>query len=194
MTGTADQQIRLNTNFPERPDAVLGRFGFKLSTGFQIGDDRNMDVHDVFPAQVQTKLADGLQERQRFNVSHRAADLTDHHVHIALQGQTHQGGLDLIRHVGNHLHRSAEIISPALLRYYRVVNSSGGNVVVLGEGFIQKAFIVAQVKIGLGPVIGNEHLTVLQRIHRSRINIQIRIELHDGHRKPTGFKEHTQGR
>jgi hypothetical protein len=36
---------------------------------------------------------------------------------------------------------------------------------------------VAQIEIGLGAVVGDEHLAVLERRHRARIHVQIRVRL-----------------
>jgi len=36
---------------------------------------------------------------------------------------------------------------------------------------------VADVEIGLGAVLGDEHLAVLERAHRPRIDVDVRVEL-----------------
>jgi len=36
---------------------------------------------------------------------------------------------------------------------------------------------VAEVQVGLGAILGNEHLAVLKRRHRARIHIDVGIEL-----------------
>ena len=36
----------------------------------------------VVAAHFVAHLADGFEERQRFDIAHRAADLDDHHVHV----------------------------------------------------------------------------------------------------------------
>ncbi|GAS98745.1 putative uncharacterized protein [Mycolicibacterium canariasense] len=37
------------------------------------------------------------------------------------------------------------------------------------------------VEIGLGSVLGDEHLTVLERVHGARVHVEIRVELLHGH-------------
>ena len=39
-----------------------------------------------------------------------------------------------------------------------------------------EALIVSQVEVGLSAVIGYEYLAVLERAHRARIDVQVRIE------------------
>ena len=41
------------------------------------GSQRDMDVEDIVAADVLAHLANGLQERQRFDIADRAADLDD---------------------------------------------------------------------------------------------------------------------
>jgi len=45
---------------------------------------------------------------------------------------------------------------------------------------------VTDVEVGLGAVVGDEHLTVLEGVHRARIHVQVRIELLHGHPQPAG--------
>jgi hypothetical protein len=56
-------------------------------------------------------LPDRLQERQRFDVAHRAADLDDDDV--GLLGHA-PGGLDFVGHVRNHLDGLAQVVAAPL--------------------------------------------------------------------------------
>jgi hypothetical protein len=40
-----------------------------------------------------------------------------------------------------------------------------------------EALVVADVEIGLGAVLRDEHLAVLERAHRARIDVEVRVEL-----------------
>ena len=48
------------------------------------------------------------------------------------------------------------------------------------EAFINETLIVTKVKVRLGSVIGDEYFAVLNRIHRARIDVEIRIKLLHG--------------
>ena len=37
------------------------------------------------------------------------------------------------------------------------------------------------IQVGLGPVVGDEHLTVLERVHRAGIDVQVWVQLLHGH-------------
>ena len=45
------------------------------------------------------------------------------------------------------------------------------------------------VQIGLGAVIRDEHLTVLEGVHRARIHVQVGIELLHRHPEPAGSEQ-----
>ncbi len=47
------------------------------------------------------------------------------------------------------------------------------------ETLVDEALVVAQVEVGLGAVVGDEHLAVLERTHGARIDVQIGVELLD---------------
>ena len=79
-------------------------------------------------AHLQVHLAHGFEERQRFDVADRAADLDDRHVdrrRAGLGGRTRAPPdevLDLVGDVRDHLHRLAEIVAAALLLEHALVD------------------------------------------------------------------------
>ena len=58
---------------------------------------------------------------------------------------------------------------------------------------MSKALVVAQVQVGLGAVVGDKHLAVLERRHGPRINIQIGVELHHVHAQAAALKQAADG-
>ncbi len=82
--------------------------GLVLSSAaaFKYGTKRQVDVQAVLPADVERELADRLQERQTLDVADGPADLGDHHVDVVGR-QAADRRLDLVGHMGNHLHRLA---------------------------------------------------------------------------------------
>ncbi len=78
---------------------------------------------------------------------------------------------------GNHLHRRAEIVAPPLLGDQLLIDAPGGDVVLLVGAPPGEALVMAEVEIGLGAVVGDEHFAVLGRAHRARVDVEIGIEL-----------------
>ena len=46
-----------------------------------------------------------------------------------------------------------------------------------GERLVDEALVVPEVEIGLAAVVGDEHLAVLERVHRARVDVDVRVEL-----------------
>ncbi len=179
--GPAEQNVRLDADLAQRPDAVLGGLGLQLAHGLDEGHQGDVDEERLLRPELQAHLADGFQEGQRFDVAHRAADLGNHHVHVAglpgagRLGHLADGGLDLVGHVGDDLDGLAQVVAAALLGDDGLVNLARGPVVVAGEPGVGEALVVAQVEVGLRPVVGHVDFAVLVGRHRARVDVQVGI-------------------
>jgi len=80
----------------------------------------------------------------------------------------------------NHLHRTSEIVTPAFLADYVSVNTTGGEIIAFKHGGTDVAFIMAQIQIGLGAIVGDKHLAMLKWAHGTRIHINIGIQFNHG--------------
>ncbi len=150
---------------------MLRGLGFQLLRG---GDPRHQrEVHKdrILAAQFLAHLADGFEERQRFNVAHRAADLDDGHVCAVGRDLAH-GVLDFVGDVGNYLDSFAQVVAAALFLDDLLVDAAGGEVVVAGEGRVGEALVVAQVEVGLRAVVGDKNFAVLEGRHGSGIDVR----------------------
>jgi hypothetical protein len=52
---------------------------------------------------------------------------------------------------------------------------------------------VAQVQVGLGTVLGDEHLAVLKRRHRPGVDVDVRVQLDVGDADAARFEDRSQG-
>ena len=63
-------------------------------------------------------------------------------------------------------------------------------------GFLRRnageALVMAEVEVGLGPVVGDEHLAVLIRAHGARIDVQVGVELAKPHSVPARLKKRAE--
>ena len=168
----ADQHVGLDSDLHQLAHRVLGRLGLELARGRDPRHQRQVDEQRVLAAHFLAELPDRLEERQRLDVADRAADLGDHHV-VPRRGAP-DGGLDLVGDVRNHLHRGAEVFAAPFLADDVLVDPAGGDVVLLRERPIDEALVVAEVEIGLGAVVGDVDLAVLERRHRARIDVDVR--------------------
>ena len=137
-----------------------------------------MHEEHVLPAELVPYLARRFDERLRLDVADRSADLGDDDVGTRLLGrlQAH-ASLDLIRDVRDDLHRVAEVLAAPLARDDLRVDLAGRDVGGLAQLDVEEPLVVSDVEVRLGAVVGDEHLAVLERVHRPRIDVQVGVEL-----------------
>ena len=156
-----------------------------------IGHQRQMDVDAGAAAELHAELADGFEERQRLDVADRAADL--HHADVRAVRAELDAALDLVRDVRNDLHGGAEIIAAPLLRDDALVDAAGGEVAVAAGRRAHEALVVAEVEIGLGAVMRDEHFAVLERAHGARVHVDVRVELDHRDLEAASLEDGAQG-
>ena len=176
--GPANQNIRCDAQPGQFLHAVLGRLGFQFVGRVQVRYQRHVDIQAVVPSHLGAHLADGLQKRLAFNIAHGAADFGDNNVGRVLRaGNGEDAILDFVGNVGNDLHRRAQILAPAFPVDDGLVDTAAGHVAALTQVFVDEALVVAKVKVRLRTVVGHEHLAMLVRVHRTRVHVNIGIQL-----------------
>src|SRR4029453_7384656 len=103
---------------------------------------------------VIAELADRLEERQPFDIAHRAPDLAQDEI-VALVALADEI-LDGIGDVGNDLDGGAEVIAAALLGENFLIDPAGGDVVLARRRPAGKALVMAEIEIGFRTVVGDE--------------------------------------
>ena len=191
VVGAADQHIGLQADGAQLLDRVLGRLGLGLAGSGDVRDQGQVHQHGALGAHFDAQLADRLEERLRLDVAHGAADLDQRDVGIA--GALDDAALDLVGDVRNDLDGRAQVITTAFLAQHVLVDAAGGEVVVLGHRGADEPLVVAQVKVGLGAVVGDEYFTVLERAHGARVDVDVRVQLEHGDLEPPRFQDGRQG-
>jgi hypothetical protein len=140
---------------------------------------------------LEAELPDRLQERQRLDVADGAADLDDLDVHALADAA--DALLDLVGDVRDDLDGAAEVVAAALLGDDVLVDLAAGEVVLargLGGG---ETLVVAEVEIGLDPVLRDVDLAVLERAHGARVDVEVRVELLQGHGEAARLEQPADG-
>ena len=78
--------------------------------------------------------------------------------------------------MGNDLDRFPQVIAAPLFGDNGFVDPPGSAVVLTAHPGMAETLIMAKVKVGLGAVIGDEDFAMLKWAHRSRIDIQVRVQ------------------
>ena len=190
--GADQQDMRLDADLAERRHRVLRRLGFQFAGRRDERHQRQMDEDRMVARQVVAELADRLEERQALDVADRAADLAQHEIDVVVAGEHER--FDRVGDVRDHLHRAAEIIAAPLLGDDLLIDPAGGDVVHLRRRHAGEALVVAEVEIGLGAVVGDEHFAVLIRAHRARIDVEIGVELPQPHLEAARLEKRAERR
>ena len=191
--GAAHDDVGLDTAAAQLGHRVLRRLGLLLVGRADERHEREVDVADVLAADVETELSDRLEEREDLDVAHGATDLGDHDIDVVV-GERGHPTLDLVGHVGDDLDGLAEIVPAALSREHRRVDRAGRGVRPLGEVLVDEALVVAEVEVGLAAVLGHVDLAVLEGIHRSRVDVDVRVELLHRHPEAPGLQQSPERR
>ena len=147
-----------------------------------------MDVGDVVATRVLAELPNRFEEREDLDVADRAAHLGDDDVDI-VGCETADAALDLVGDVRDHLHRSAEVVASALGGEHCLVDRTRRGVRVAGERLVDEPLVVTEVEVGLSPIVGDEHLAVLERVHRAGVDVDVRVELLHRDPQPSGLEQ-----
>jgi len=142
-------------------------------------------------AGAQAQLTCSFQERQGLDVAHRTADFDDGDVEALCAAM--DVFLDLVGDMRNHLDRLAQVFAAPLLADHRFVDLAGGEVVDLLHLGRDEALVVAQVQVGFGAVIGDEHFAVLERAHRTRVHVDVRVEFEQGDFEAARLQDRSEG-
>ena len=175
MVAAAHQDVGLDSDFAKLGHRLLGRFGFQLSCRIKIRNESDMHENHILGTRLVRKLTHGLEEGQSLDVPRGATDFGDQDVDAFPTGV--DALLDLVGHVRDHLNRLAQIVTPPLLLNDRLVHLTRAETVQLGELSTRKAFIMTKIEIGLRTILKNIDLAVLERAHRARVDVQIRVKL-----------------
>ena len=169
--------VGMDTDPAQLVHRVLGGLRLELTRSLDERDEGDVEIENVLGPDLTPELADRLEERQRLDVADGAADLGDDHVDGLIRSGAPDARLDLVRDVRNDLHGRAEELALALAPEHGVPDRPGRVAAVSREVLVDEALVVPEIEIGLGAVLGDEHLAVLERAHRARIDVEVRIEL-----------------
>ena len=191
--GAAHQHVRLDAHAQQLLDGVLRGLAFQLPAAGDGHDQRHMDVQHVFPPLFRRHLPDGLQKRLALDVAHRAADLGDDHVGLAVVHGV-DPPLDLVGDVWDDLHRAPQIAALPFPVQHGPEHLARGHGGVAVQRLIHEPLVVPQIQIRLRAVVGDEHLPVLVGAHRARIYIKIGVELLVAHPQAALLQQPAQRR
>ncbi len=173
---------------------MLRGLGFHLMGGGDVGHQGHVHEQHAAGRLLFFELAGRLDEGQPLDVADGAADLGYDDVGPGLLGRAADALLDGLGHVRDHLHGAPEEVAAALAGDERLVDGALGEVALARQVLVDEALVVAQIKVSLVAVLGDEHLAVLKRAHGAGIHVQVRIHLLHGHMIAPRLQKLAEGR
>jgi len=126
--------VWLDSDFTEFGDGLLGGFGFDFSGGFDHGEKGDVDEADVFFANIEGELAEGLEEEVAFDVADGATDFGDDDVGFwVFFGGELEARFDFVSDVGDELDGGAEVFAGTFVFDDVFEDLSGAEGVDLGK-------------------------------------------------------------
>ena len=185
--GTAQQRVRVNPDFTQLLDTVLGRFRFQLTCRSDVRNERQMDEYRRVLFRTQAQLACGFQKRQGFDIADGTADF-DQRDFVTFRATVNEI-LDFVGDMRDDLDGFAQIFPTSFLADDGFINLPGGEVVHLVHPGGNETFIMAQIQVGFRAVVGDEDFAVLERTHRAGVHIDIWVQLDHGDFKAARFED-----
>ena len=167
---------------------MLCGLGLYLLGGGNVGHVCEVHAYRVvgeFPAH----LAHGLEEGQTLDVADDTADFGDDEVEVARDAELFHAVLDFVGDVGNDLYGLTQVDALALLLDDSLVDAARGDIAGAGGLDVGEALVVAQVEVRLVAVHRHIALAVLVRVKRTRVDIDVRVELLDCHAITAGLEQ-----
>ncbi|EKE17290.1 MAG: hypothetical protein ACD_10C00519G0001 [uncultured bacterium] len=88
----------------------------------------------------------------------------------------------------NNLHGLAKIFATALFFEHGIVHLTCREIIAPGHLGAGEALVMPEIEIGLGAVLGDKNLAMLERTHRAGIDVDVRVELEVGDFNAAGFQ------
>ena len=133
--------------------------------------------HYTAIAHFPLELPNRFNKGKSLDITHNAADFRYYVVVAILFAQELNATLDFVRNMRDYLHGFAQIVPAPFLANNRLINTSRGYIIAPRRLHIEETFVMTQVQIRFASVIRYVAFAVFIRIKRSRIDIDIGIEL-----------------
>ena len=191
LLGTEHEHIGLNTHTLHLLDRMLSRLGLKFVGSLEIRHIGEMHAHRLV-AKFPAKLTDGLKEWSTLDVANRTANLGDDEVELIIIAP--HSMLDLVGDVRNHLNGLAKIVATTLTVDDGLVDPASSDRIVARCADASETLIVAKVEVGLHAIDSHIALTMLVWVERTRVDVDIWVELLYCDFVASCLKQHTDAR
>ena len=176
---THHEHIRLNTYTLQFLYTVLSWLCLQLTCSLKIRNICQVKIDSTL-AQFPLQLANSLKEWSRLNVTNSTTNLSNHKVIVILLPQKLNITFDFVRNMRNNLNSLTQVVATTLLVNDALIDTSRSHRVGFCGLNTCEALIVTEVEVGLHTILCYVALTVLVRVQRTWVNVDVRIKLLNG--------------
>ena len=151
-----------------------------------------MHVQSALRTELPSQLTDGLQERLSLDVADGSAYFCYHEIEMFLGGIQQNPAFYLVGDMRHHLNRLAEIVAAAFAFNDAEVDAPCRYAVVARRLDARETFVVPKVEVGFKAVGSNVAFTMLVRVQRARVNVDVWVEFLDCYLISAGLQKLTQ--
>jgi len=181
--------IRQDADGAQFAHGVLGGFGFSFFGGFQVRQPGQVHEGGIAAPQVVAHFPDGFQKRLTLNIPDSSTNFNQGNIRVGSLANQRDAPFNFIGDVGNDLNRAAQIVTAPFPVQNFLIDLAGSDRAIVRQAQVAKAFVMPQVQVSLGAVVQNEDFPVLVRAKRSRVDVQIGVQLLNGNVETARLQE-----
>ena len=136
-----------------------------------------MNQDGVFATHIMLELSDGFQKGLTLNITDGTTHFNNGNAGIRVSEIAVESAFDFIGNMRDDLYGTAAVIAPAFLLQYGPIDLAGGDIGIFVQTFVDEALVMSEIKVSFCTVIRDENLAVLDGVHGTGVNVDIRVEL-----------------
>ena len=177
--GAQHKDVGLDAHALQFPYGMLGGLRLQFIGCLQVGNVCQVHTNGIAP-QLPSKLTDSFHERRTLYVADGAAHLCNDEIQFLFRYIFSQHpSLYLVRDVWHHLDGLAQVVATTLAVDDSLVDAPRRYAVVTCGMYACEALVVAEIQVRLHAVGRDVALAMLIGVQRSRVNVDVRVELLD---------------
>ena len=125
--------------------------------------------------------ARGLEEQNVLILTDSSTNLDEGDIGLGCLGSGFDAANNFLGHMRHYLNAFTAVLKITFLFDHRLVNTTRGHVIDLGNVDVEIAFVGTNILISLIAIDSHKHFAVLNRIHRTSVHVDVRVDLNGCH-------------
>ena len=184
---TANKDIWLDTHTLKFFNTCLSWLSFHFTRSLKIRNKSYMNKDSIFTTYFMLELSYSFKERLTFDITYSTTNFDNSNFSFICWEISKETALNFISDVRDNLNSTSTKVTTSFFLKNRPVYFTSCYVGIFVKTFVNKSFIVTEVKVSFCAIISYENFTMLNRVHCTWVNVNIRVKLLHCYWKTTGF-------